>query len=182
MDARLLAPLAFTLLGTMLAQSQGAEPEFQARGITRKGHLVLDAALATVFPLFTPQGERHWAEGWDPQILFPRGRDVAEGMVFQTRDQGDRLLTWTVTRYEQAAHTIAYNVVTPDFLVRTIEVRCRPAGKGRTDVDVTDSYVALSPQGNAFIDQLTEAEYAKKMANWKERIGRYLASLAKSQQ
>ena len=182
MDARLLAPLAFTLLGTMLAQLQGAQPEFQARGITRQGHLVFDAPLATVFPLFTPQGERHWAEGWDPQILFPRGRDVAEGMVFQTRDQGDRLLTWTMTRYDEAAHSVAYNVVTPDFLVRRIEVRCRPASTARTQVEVTDSYVGLSSQGNGFIDQLTEAEYEKKMAIWKERIGRYLASVAKSQQ
>jgi hypothetical protein len=160
-------------------RSQGAEPEFQAKAITRNGHLVFVAALGTVFPLFTPQGERHWAEGWDPQILFPRDRDVAEGMVFQTRDRDGRLLTWTITRYDETTKTVAYNVVTPDFLVRKIEVRCRPAGTTRTEVDVIDSYVGLTSHGNGFIDHLTEAEYAKKMAQWKENIDRYLASLAK---
>ena len=180
MSTRLLVPLALTLLGTMLPRSQGADPDFQAKGITRHGLLAFDAPVAVVFPLFTPQGERHWAEGWDPQILFPRDRDIAEGMVFQTRDHGNQLLTWTVTRYDEPNHTVAYNVVAPDLLVRRIEVRCRPAGPARTEVTVADSYVALSEHGNAFIDHLTEPEYAKKMATWKERIGVYLAGRAKA--
>jgi hypothetical protein len=46
-------------------------------------------------------------------------------------------------------------------------------------VEVTDSYVGLSAKGNEFVDLLTEARYAEKMANWKEWIGGYLAGLAK---
>jgi hypothetical protein len=180
MSTRLLVPLALTLLGAMLSHSQPAEPVFQAKGATRHGLLTFDAAVSVVFPLFTPLGERHWAKGWDPQILFPRDRDVAEGMVFQTRDHGNLLLTWTLTRYDEPNHTVAYNVVAPDLMVRRIEVRCRPAGPARTEVAVTDSYVGLSEHGNAFIDHLTEPEYAKKMAYWKERIGGYLAGLAQA--
>ena len=180
MTTRLLAPFALTLLGAVISHSQTAGSNFQATGVTRHGLLAFDAPVAVVFALFTPQGERHWAEGWDPQILFPRDREVAEGMVFQTRDHGNLLLTWTVTRYDEPNHLVAYNVVAPDLLVRRIEVRCRPSGSTRTEVAVTDSYVALSEQGNAFIDHLTEPEYANKMANWKERIGGYLAGIAKS--
>lgn len=180
MTTRLLVPFALTLLGAVVSQSQAADSGFQAKGITRQGLLTFDAPVAVVFPLFTPLGERHWAEGWDPQILFPRDREVAEGMVFQTRDHGNLLLTWTLTRYDEPNHTVAYNVVAPDLMVRRIEVRCRSLGPARTEVAVTDSYVGLSEHGNAFIDHLSEPEYAKKMAHWKERIGGYLAGIAKA--
>jgi len=62
--------------------------------------------------------------------------------------------------------------------VRNIQVRCRPAGPSRTEVEVTDSYVGLSPQGNQFIEQLTEAAYKQKMAGWQERIGDHLSGAA----
>jgi hypothetical protein len=31
----------------------------------------LDAAPNEVFPLFDPGGEREWAPGWDPKMVFP---------------------------------------------------------------------------------------------------------------
>jgi hypothetical protein len=177
MTTRLLAPLAFTLLGTMLAQSGGSQPEFQGKGVTRVGHLQFDAGVEIVFPLFTPLGEKHWAKGWDPEIVYPRDRDVAEGMVFRTQNGVEHV--WTVIHYDPANRAVAYNVVAYGMMVRAIEVRCRPAGTARTVVEVTDSYVGLSPQGNAFIEHLTEDVYEKKMAGWKESIGGYLAGAAK---
>ncbi|MBZ5629663.1 MAG: SRPBCC family protein [Acidobacteriia bacterium] len=177
MTTQLLAGLV--LLGTVLARPQG-NGDFQASAVTRTGHLQFDAAIATVFPLFTPQGERQWAKGWDPEVLYPRDRDVAEGMVFRTRDHGGIVHTWTITRYDEANHLVAYNIVAPDLLVRRIEVRCLAEGANRTEVMVTDSYVGLSAKGNEFVDQLTEANYAAKMAQWKESIGGHLAAVAKS--
>jgi hypothetical protein len=160
--------------------SQRANPGFQAHAVTRSGLLEFEAPIATMFPLFTAEGERVWAKGWDPRILYPLDRDAAEGMVFQTRDDRDMLLTWTMFRYDEANHAVGYNVFAPDYLVRRIEVRCRPAAASRTKVEVTDSYVGLSVKGNEFVDQLTEAKYADKMANWKEWIGGYLAGIAKA--
>jgi hypothetical protein len=180
MSTRLLVPLALTLLGTMLAQSGGRKPEFQGKGVTCTGHLQFDARVETVFPLFTPLGEKHWAKGWDPEVVYPRDRDVAEGMVFRTQDGVEHV--WTLIHYDPANHSVAYNVVAHGMMVRNIEVRCRPAGTARTVVEVTDSYVGLSPEGNAFVERLTEAAYEKKMAYWKEAIGAYLAGAAKPAQ
>ncbi len=177
MTVHLLGALALVLLVSAVVDLHNAPADFQAVAVTRTGHLQFDAPAATVFPLFTPEGERHWAKGWDPEILFPRDRDIAEGMVFRTRDGIDYV--WTVTRYDGTAHTIAYNVVGERMLVRRIEIRCRPAGPSRTDVDVTDSYVGLSSEGNAFIDRLTESAYASKMTHWKDAIGGYLAAASR---
>ena len=180
MTTRLLAPVALTLLGTMLAQSGGSKPEFRAKAVSCTGHLQFDAGIEVVFPLFTPLGERHWAKGWDPEIVYPRDRDVAEGMVFRTQDGVEQV--WTLIHYDPANHVVAYNVVAQGMMVRNIKVLCRPAGTERTEVEVNDSYVGLSPQGNAFVEHLTEAAYEKKMAGWKESIGVYLAGVAKPAQ
>ena len=150
---------------------------FRAAAVTRTGHLDFDGDIERVFPLFTPLGERVWAKGWNPEVLFPLDRDVAEGMVFRTRDQEGRLLTWTVTRYDPADHAVAYNVVAPEFVVRKLQVSCR-ALRARTEVEVIDSYVGLSEHGNEFVERLTEASYAAKMAQWKEAIGGYLSGSA----
>jgi len=174
----LLVPLMFLLAGAVLAQSSGNAPgRFQAAAVTRTGHLQFAAAVDTVFPLFTPLGERHWAQGWDPEILYPKNLDVTAGMVFRTQEAVEHV--WTVTRYDPAAHTVAYNVVAPGVLVRQIEVRCRATGANRTEVTVTDSYIGLSPEGNAVAEKIDEAAYAKKMAHWQQAIGAYLASAKK---
>lgn len=149
---------------------------FQAAAVTRIGHLQFPAPINTVFPLFTPLGERHWAQGWDPEIVYPKDVDIAAGMVFRT--QGPVEHVWTVVRYDPAAHTVAYNVVGRDVAVRQIEVRCRAAGANRTEVTVTDSYIGLSPEGNTLVEQLDEPAYAKKMAGWQKSIGEYLATAA----
>lgn len=179
MTTQVLVALAPAVLGAAVAP-EGSPEQFTAAAITRTGHLEFEGAMATIFDLFTPQGERHWAKGWDPEVLYPRDRDISEGMVFRTRDHGDMVLTWTVVRYDPTHHLVAYNVVAPDFVVRNIEVRCRPAGAGRVEVEVTDSYVGLSRHGNLFVEQLTEANYAAKMGHWKEAIGAYLVGVAKS--
>jgi hypothetical protein len=178
MTTRLLAPIALTLLGTMLPQSSGGNPAFQGKAVSRTGHLQFDAGIEIVFPLFTPLGEKHWAKGWDPEIVYPRDRDVAEGMVFRTQDGVEHV--WTMIRYDRANHAVAYNVVAHGMMVRNIEVRCRPEGTAHTVVEVSDSYVGLSPEGNAFVEHLTEAAYEKKMAGWGDNISAYLATLAKS--
>ncbi|MBZ5567832.1 MAG: SRPBCC family protein [Acidobacteriia bacterium] len=178
MTTQLLATLALVLVSTALAQSTTTGTGFKAEGVARTGHLQFEAPIGAVFPLFTPLGEKHWAKGWNPEILFPRDHDVAEGMVFRTQEGVEHV--WTVTRYDPAKRTIAYNIVAQGMLVRQIEIRCLAVGANRTDVTVTDSYVGLSAQGNSFVEGLTESAYATKMAHWKESIGGYLAGVAKS--
>jgi hypothetical protein len=175
MTTQLLAALALTVVGTALAQTDSG---FRADAVTRTGHLQFDAPIETVFPLFTPLGEKHWATGWNPEIVYPRDRDIAEGMVFRTQERVEHV--WTVVRYDPAKYTVAYNTVGQGVAVRQIEVRCQAAGANRTDVTVTDSYIGLSPVGNSLVEGLTESAYAAKMAHWKEAIGAYLAQVAKS--
>jgi len=156
----------------MSAASQTSAGKFRANSVTHTGHVTLEAPPEKSFPLFTPEGERAWAEGWDPEVLFPADGHVREGLVFRTPDHGGTV--WVLTRYDKAGFTIAYNATAGGALVREIEVRCRPAAANRTEVTVTDTYVGLSEHGNMFVAQLDEASYAKKMEFWQTAINRAL--------
>ena len=173
MSGQWLSVAALVLVGVFQANRE------VSKGITRTARLQFDAPVSVVFPLFTPSGEKHWAKGWDPEIVYPRDREVAEGMVFRTQEGVEHL--WTVTRYEPESYVIAYNVVANKVMVRRIEVRCRALSKNRTEVVVNDSYVGLSAEGNSAVEGLTESAYAKKMMHWQEAIGGYLAGSVKSE-
>src|SRR5437879_5188037 len=75
----LLLSAALPLLGLALAQSQSAG--FAAKSVTHTGTIHLESSIDRVFPLFGPVREKEWAPGWNPQIVFPAGKEVAEGMV-----------------------------------------------------------------------------------------------------
>src|SRR5262249_29173387 len=71
---------------------------------SRLGVFHLDAPPARVFPLFTAEGERSWAPGWEPEML---SGDRERGSVFRTRSHG-REVTWIVTGYEPDACRASY--------------------------------------------------------------------------
>jgi hypothetical protein len=61
--------------------------------------------------LFTPRGEKLWADGWDPLFPAPADDDTEPGTVFETL-QGQQRTTWVVcardpgrsVRYARIAH------------------------------------------------------------------------------
>ena len=59
----------------------------------------LNAPLAKVFPLFTAQGERAWAPGWEPRILS--GAED-RGSAFITTGHNGSTVTWIVIDYQPA--------------------------------------------------------------------------------
>src|SRR5512135_1664224 len=70
-DSTLMATVVFLLSSGMVAIAQQTPEKFAAATVTRTGHLTFDAPVEKVFPLFTPLGERNWAPGWNPEILYP---------------------------------------------------------------------------------------------------------------
>jgi hypothetical protein len=139
------------------------------------GTIALAAPVNDVFPLFSPLGEKKWVEGWDPEILFPRGADWVEGMVFRTFSPGQEAI-WVVAELDPQAHRVVYYRVEPDNLVARVEVRCRALGIDRTEATTIYSYVGLSNTGNEHVAEWTNAAYMAKMDRWEKIINEYLAS------
>jgi hypothetical protein len=107
----------------------------------------VDLPPARAMHLFTPVGERLWAEGWDP--VFPageRGDGGAAGTVFLTgHGDGHPETVWTVA--ERGPGHVRYARTTPGRLSGIVDVRCVDEECDGTRVEVTYDLTALSPEG-----------------------------------
>ncbi|MBI1744065.1 hypothetical protein HYR54_13510 [Candidatus Acetothermia bacterium] len=97
---------------------------FVAKRVTRTHTIQLSASASRVFPLFEPIGEKQWAEGWDPHMLYPASGVTQEGSVFTTQSHESSPTIWTVTHFDPEKFQITYLRVTPDSNVAKVEIHC----------------------------------------------------------
>jgi len=149
---------------------------FEAVHVSRTASIRLDGPPERVFPLFTPVGEREWVPGWAPRFVWPADGEARVGTVFLTRAAGEQDTIWMVMEHEPGRR-VAYARTTPGVRAGRVEVRCEPAGEGRTVAHVTYTYTALSPRGNELLLALTEAEFRAYIAGWEAAINAHLAGI-----
>lgn len=142
---------------------------FAALRAVRSHAFFLERPAAEAFPLFTPEGERAWAAGWDPVYLHPRDGRTEAGMVFTTGHGGEHTI-WTMTRHEPAAGIVEYVRTTPGNRTATVLVQCAPAGAGRARVAVVYAITALGEAGNRYVREMDEARFRESIDGWKGAI------------
>ena len=72
---------------------------------TFNGSLTLKLEPSEAFALFSPEGERLWVPGWQPELLYPQGADWTEGQVFRTREEfGDAV--WVVSMLDRVNYHV----------------------------------------------------------------------------
>ncbi len=148
---------------------------FIAQRVSRTQTICLSALPERVFPLFEPIGEKAWAEGWEPQMLFPASGVAEPGTVFTTRNSEGNESIWTMSVYDPVNFHLAYLRTTPGSLVGQIDIHCQEESDGTTGASVTYTFTALSEDGNEFTARFTEAHYQAMMADWERAINHYLA-------
>jgi hypothetical protein len=135
------------------------------------GTVRLPPGIAVPLSLFTPEGERAWAAGWDPSYpAQAAARDDSEpGTVFQTR-HGPHAGTWVVTGREPG-RSIRYARVIADQDAGTVTVTLDRRSDSASEHRVTVSYdlTALSEPGAAHLAQFA-AGYPQFLAHWEQEI------------
>jgi hypothetical protein len=109
-----------------------------------------DRAIA----LFTPEGERGWAPGWDPHHHSDSVFTTAHGGVDTT---------WVVL--DAGPRAVRYARVSRDR-AGTVEVRCHADGADQTRAEVTYELAGLVP---AALDDFA-AGYEDMLAEWERLI------------
>ena len=95
-------------------------PAPNPRRVRCTGTVQLPPGIAAPLGLFTPEGERAWAAGWDPSYPAPAEDDSEPGTVFQTR-HGVHPGTWIVASREPG-RSIRYARVIADQDAGTVTV------------------------------------------------------------
>jgi hypothetical protein len=138
--------------------------------------IVVHLPYAEAAPLFGPEGERPWAgKHWDPQFLYPRPAHDEQGAVF-TVHHGPVTAVWVNTLFDLEARHLIYAYFIPDIMVTTIDVQFTPTNPTTTQVHVTYTRTALTPEGNDHVTTFTATDKSAAQ-NWQSEIDSYLASL-----
>lgn len=140
--------------------------------VTRTATLHFAAPVERVLGMFTPAGERLWAQGWDPS--FPageRGDGADPGTVFTTEHSGPS--TWIVV--ERSATSARYARVAHGRNAGLVTVACSPDDDGGTAATVTYELTALSPEAEAELDHFAH-EFPAMMRTWEESVSAALES------
>jgi hypothetical protein len=156
------------------------------------GTLRVAASPADAFRFFTPEGERLWVPGWDPEYLHPADGALVDGLTFRT-NHGGELTIWLVTGVTRPGGTpsrrsgrpggaIDYVRVTPESRIGTVKVRLTPDGPGlperryavppggvATEVTVEYCLTSLSASGDQKLAAFA-AEFQDLVASWERSI------------
>jgi hypothetical protein len=138
-----------------------------------------DAAgpMSDVMPLFGADRERVWADGWDPQFVFPSPAADRPGMVFRVA-HGHVEATWVNTQLDFARGAVQYVYVVPGAMTSLITIHASPRGAG-THVEVTYERTALDPAANDHVMRMADGDKSAG-PDWARQINAYLAKATAS--
>src|SRR5918995_645517 len=139
-------------------------PAMSAPPATQVSSFRLEAPLVRVFPLFTAEGERSWAPGWEPVILSGA---VERGTAFATRSHTGIETTWIVADYRPTDGRVSYARLAEGSNIGLVDVTCTSA-EGGTVVTVRYTLTGVSEQGRAFVQEFLEPEhYSRMIDEWR---------------
>lgn len=152
-----------------------------AKSVSNTAEFEIKQPVQAVFPLFTPEGEKLWAPGWDYENIMGT-KTIHEDDLFLTRshDHAAGEAIWIVKQYMPETYRVQYYKVEPGEKVGFIQVVCGSAPHGSTKVRVTYKYTGLSQSGNRFVDRFTRKDYEAFIGEWKRLIESYFAEQLRS--
>ncbi len=87
----------------------------------------LDAPRSQVFPLFTAEGERGWAPGWNPEVLSGAAE---RGSAFRTKHENGQETIWVVTEYKPQEGRVSYARAALGSNIGLVDVVCTDSATG----------------------------------------------------
>lgn len=125
----------------------------------------LNLSMEDALPLFTAEGERLWAPGWEPEVL-----GAGAGSVFVTR-AGDSETTWVVVDYDASRGIARYARWVPDVQAGLVEVHCTALAPDRSAVRVRYTLTPLSAAAVGTVGAFLEPQrFAAFIEGWRRSI------------
>ncbi len=164
-------PLCFLAAATVLGATATADVPLERA--SRVGVQTWEAPPERVLPLLTPNGERAWAEGWEPDIRWTAPGN-GEGTVFVTHGHKGRDTLWVLTAFDPQTGRIAYSKLLPGVILVELSITLSPLPEGRTRGEVRYTFTALSQRGNEHISEMNEENFVTLMQDWERALNHFL--------
>lgn len=149
--------------------------DFVAQQVTRSHVIHVPAPVERAFPLFEPVGEKAWARGWEPEMLYPASGVAQEGAVFTTQHADEPTKVWTIVTYEREQAHVTYFNVLPHAYTSRIDVRCQADGMEASSVSVVYTLTTLTPHGVEQVKRFAEERHFQAyISSWETEIRYYL--------
>ena len=155
------------------ADEDAAATSHAGLSVRRSGTLRVAAPMARAFPFFTPDGERLWVPGFDPQYLHPLSGEQGVGAIFTTAHGGEDTL-WMIVRFSPSDGAATYARVTPGSRGGTVDVALEPVDAATTQATITYDLTSNSEAGDEKLAAFTDAAYAAMLADWEQKIDQVL--------
>lgn len=133
--------------------------------LLRATEITIELSAEQAIELFTPEGERRWAHGWDPQYPEPDRRE-GSGAVFTT-GHGGHQTTWIMV--DQGPRSIRYARVTHGMTAGTVAVELVGSREHSTRVRVTYDLTALTAAGESWL-QAFDSDFEIAIGSWSTEI------------
>jgi len=129
--------------------------------LNRTAEITVGLSRGQAMALFTAEGERRWAEGWEPHYPQPARRDGA-GAVFTT-GHGDHQTTWIMV--DHRPERIRYARVSHGMTAGTVTVEPVACDEHTTRVRVSYDLTALGPAGESWLAEFGEG-FDVEIGSW----------------
>jgi hypothetical protein len=135
----------------------------------------LDFPISKLFPLFSPEGEKHWVPGWDYENVMGKS-ELSEDYVFltKTHHHGATDAIWIVKAYDPESYFVQFYKIEPGYKVGVVTVQCTELNPTKTNIQVTYKYQALSTTGEEFIAGFNERAYEEFIGEWQRLLTNYI--------
>jgi len=142
---------------------------------TQSFTIFLQSPVGEATPLFGPVREAEWAPSWNPRFVNPPEPAQREGIVFTTPNIQGKERIWLVTEFDTKAGRVSYVLITPGIDLVTLKIRVQPDGDRHSKATIVYVFTALSPAGNAEVNQ-HDAHWAEQQrVHWETAINAVLA-------
>ncbi|MEX1351691.1 MAG: hypothetical protein AB1Z31_28610 [Desulfobacterales bacterium] len=147
------------------------------KSITHTKAFKMNVPIADIFPLFSPEGEKHWVPGWDYENVMGT-TELSDDYVFltKTHDHGTSDAIWIVKKYDPKLHFVQFYKIEPGEKIGVVTVKCTELEASKTMIRVTYKYLALSKGGEEFITVFNESTYEEFIDEWQKLLTNYFKS------
>jgi len=168
----------FFLIVVLIGCTSKTEMPVKMSKLKHSTSFTFEQPAEVMFPLFTAEGEKLWAPGWDYQNIMGY-TEQHENYVFVTKAHGHASsdAIWLVKQYDPKSYFVEYYKVEPKTLVSIVTVKCTKITDHSTQITVGYEYIGLSKKGNEFIEEHRAKEkYKSYIQEWKKHLLIYFKS------